>query len=121
MAHRGCADIIVAQGNHAVKGLANPQVSEGQIEIFHFPVRSYDQIENKIVKGGAAYENNRELPGVAGRTWRQRYQDLKRDSNLNSYYEECCHDESRRAEKLASGEILVDRRLSEHFATRLGR
>jgi hypothetical protein len=120
VAHRGCADIIVDQGNHAVKGLADPQVCEGQVEIFHFPVRSYDQIENKIAKGGAAYENNRELPEIVGRTWRQRYQDLKRDNNLNSYYEECCHDETRRAAKLASGEIVIDRRLSDHFATRLG-
>ena len=116
VAHRGRTDVVVAQGNHAVKGIDEPRILEDPLEILHFPVRSYPQIENKIAKGGAAYANNRELPAGVGLTWRKQYDDLKRDNSLRPYFEECYHDEARRAAKLASGEIILDRRLSEYFS-----
>lgn len=119
VAHRGHADIVVAQGNHAVKGMDKPQILEGHLEIFHFPVRSYAQIENKIAKGGAAYANNRELPAEVGQTWRKLYADLEQDKNLRRHFDECCHDEARWTAKLTSGEVIVDRRLSDHFSTKL--
>lgn len=119
VAHRGCADIVVAQGNHAVEGFATLQVCEGRVEIFHFPVRSYEQIENKIAKGGAAYESNKELPELVGRTWRARYRELKRDGDVRSYYDTCRYRREQLDAKLRAGDVVMDRRLSEHFAARL--
>ena len=41
-----------------------------RFEVFHFPIRTYRQFENKVAKGGAAYARNTELPVQVGGTWR---------------------------------------------------
>jgi glycosyltransferase involved in cell wall biosynthesis len=74
LAHRADPEIIVAQGNHKVNGAnLGERVDDGSIEILHFPMRTYGQFENKIIKGGRAYARNRELPQSTGRTWRRLY------------------------------------------------
>ena len=72
--HRAIADIEVDQGNHGVRRGGVPLGSvPGALRILHFPARSYRQFENKVVKGGAAYARNTELPTDIGRTWRELY------------------------------------------------
>ena len=115
IAHRGCVSVTVTQGNHKVEGVGSMQTAEGVVETLHFPVRSYAQIENKISKGGAAYERNQSLQN-AGVTWRTLFDDFKRDKNLKRYFAENHHDEMRIATRLAKGEIIEDRRLSKYFA-----
>jgi 2-polyprenyl-3-methyl-5-hydroxy-6-metoxy-1,4-benzoquinol methylase len=78
VAHRAHELVLVGQGNHeaswpGVGGTMDP----GPLEILHFPTRSPDQLENKIVLGGAAYERNTELPPEIGNRWRQLYEDHK--------------------------------------------
>jgi glycosyltransferase involved in cell wall biosynthesis len=74
LAHRADPEITVAQGNHKVEGAnLGERLDDGSIEILHFPMRTYGQFENKIVKGGRAYGRNRELPQRTGRTWRRLY------------------------------------------------
>lgn len=113
VAHRGSARVEVMQGNHTVKGIEDPLCADDLVEILHFPVRSYAQIENKIAKGGAAYERNTDLPRSAGRTWRELFEELKRDQNLNRYFHANLCDGRRLAEKLRLGELIVDRRLAD--------
>ena len=120
VAHRGSASVKVNQGNHKVIGLNNPQAIEGLIEILHYPIRSYQQIVNKIAKGGAAYGRNQELPVSMGITWRKLFEELQRDSNLNSFFEANFYDEKRLAEKVESGELLLDRRISEYLSRQSG-
>src|SRR5204862_8006505 len=55
--------------------------------ILHFPVRSYEQIERKIVLGGQAYARNRELPPEVGETWRRLYA-LYLEGGLPEWYAE---------------------------------
>ena len=75
IAHRAHPGITIAQGNHKVEGAAlGERLDDGSIEILHFPMRTYAQFENKIVKGGRAYARNRELPERTGRTWRRLYE-----------------------------------------------
>src|SRR5215212_2703990 len=75
LAHRAHPAITVAQGNHKVEGVdLGERLDDGSIEILHFPMRTYGQFENKIVKGGRAYARNRELPQRTGRTWRRLYE-----------------------------------------------
>ena len=63
LAHRAHPEVEVAQGNHKVEGAElGESLDDGSIEILHFPMRTYGQFENKIVKGGRAYARNRELP-----------------------------------------------------------
>jgi hypothetical protein len=116
VAHRGSPNVTVRQGNHSISGLGEQGIATDCIEILHFPVRSYAQIENKIAKGGRAYTRTTGLPENAGRTWRALYRDLERDGNIRSYYGECLYDAERLARALAEGELVVDRRLSDHFA-----
>jgi hypothetical protein len=64
----------VEQGNHQVYGASGPICETEDIEIFHFPIRTYSQYERKIQLGGAAYARNKVLHPLAGATWRALYQ-----------------------------------------------
>jgi hypothetical protein len=88
LAHRAHPQIRVVQGNHRLKGPElGAKLDDGAIEILHFPMRSYAQFENKIVKGGRAYARNKELPEKIGRTWRRLYETWEQ-GGLRSYYDE---------------------------------
>jgi hypothetical protein len=78
----------VAQGNHKVEGAQlGERLDDGSIEILHFPMRTYSQFENKIVKGGRAYARNRELPQRTGRTWRRLYETWEQ-GGLRDHYDQ---------------------------------
>ncbi len=116
VAHRGSTSVKVDQGNHSVQGLGDLRTNEGLIEILHYPIRSYRQIVNKIAKGGAACERNPALPASTNDTWRRLFEDLQRDSNLNSFFEANFYDEKRLAEKVETGELLLDKRVAEYLS-----
>lgn len=116
VAHRGSDCVKVEQGNHAVTGVKESYSVDGKIEIFHYPIRTKKQIENKIALGGAAYERNKKLSKSVGYTWRRLYDKLQRDGNLDRYFAENYYDKARIAEKLRSGEVVEDRRLAEYLA-----
>jgi glycosyltransferase involved in cell wall biosynthesis len=87
VAHRAHREITVVQGNHRVEGPdLGGRVDDGSIEILHFPMRTYAQFENKIVKGGRAYARNPELPQRTGRTWRRLYE-LWEQGELRDHYD----------------------------------
>ncbi|OWY60947.1 hypothetical protein B7486_66445, partial [cyanobacterium TDX16] len=74
--HRAHELVHVEQGNHGASwpgmgGTTDP----GPIEILHFPHRSPDQLEHKIVLFGEAYERNTTLPEGVGDRGRQLYAD----------------------------------------------
>lgn len=115
VAHRGNGAVVVHQGNHSVEGIGSLESISGLIEIFHFPIRSYIQLENKIVKGGAAYERNQELPSAIGGTWRELYKEYQLNNNIHDYYQKKMYVESRLMGELKSGDIILDARLSDYF------
>lgn len=109
--HRGAADIEVAQGNHAALRNGRPlAAAAAAITILHFPLRSYAQFENKIVKGGAAYDRNDRLPPRAGAAWRRLYE-LWRDGALEPYYRSQTPDDATIEAGLADGTLILDERL----------
>jgi hypothetical protein len=116
VAHRGAPSVDVAQGNHEVTGLPPGDKISGPIEILHFPVRSYRQIENKIAKGGAAYGRNTKLPPEVGSTWRRLYAELMARGDLRDHFASVQHDRQRIAARLAAGEIVEDHRLLRFLA-----
>jgi hypothetical protein len=71
-------------------------------------MRSYAQFENKIVKGGAAYARNRELPENVGRTWRRLYEVYERGELPAHYAESVVSDQSR-------DDLLTDTRLRNYL------
>ena len=98
LAHRADPEITVAQGNHKVEGAElGERLDNGSIEILHFPMRTYAQFENKIVKGGRAYARNSELPERIGRTWRRLYETWEQ-GELRDHYDQNVVGETPRAE-----------------------
>ena len=118
VAHRGSAKAKVSQGSHSVDGIGPLRKVDGLIEILHFPVRVYQQIENKIALGGAAYGRNHELPESAGRTWRKLYEDYQTDGNLQLYFANQFHNARRLDERINAGEIIKDTKLQDYLNDR---
>ena len=116
VAHRGTDTVEVSQGNHSVDGMGTLHMVEGVIEILHYPVRGYQQIENKIALGGAAYGRNRELPESAGGTWRKLYEDYQTQGSLELYFGDQFHNARRLEERINAGEIVRDTKLQEFFS-----
>lgn len=111
--HRGHGDVVVHQGNHSLSWDQPTLVAPSQpIEIFHFPLRTYAQFENKIRLGGAAYERNTELPPGIGRTWRSLYDELKAGT-LDAHYREQQLSVEQLARGLGDGTLVEDRRLCD--------
>ncbi len=114
--HRAFADIEVEQGNHSVRRNAHALVAESApITILHFPMRSYRQFENKIVKGGAAYKRNTCLPREIGSTWRQLYEVWQR-GELQAHYQAAVADEESIQRGLREGNYVVDERVKTLLA-----
>jgi hypothetical protein len=112
--HRGLEGVVVAQGNHAVSNAQGPvQARRAQdIEILHFPVRSYQQFEQKIVLGGAAYGRNTHLDPAVGGTWRSLYSDWQ-SGKLRDKYESQIDWTETAEEKVRSGRYVRDERLTD--------
>jgi hypothetical protein len=109
LAHRAHPEITVVQGNHRVRGAElGERLDDGSVEILHFPMRSYGQFENKIVKGGRAYARNRELPENVGRTWRRLYEIWQRGELPRHYAESVVSEPSRE-------DLVTDTRLRDYL------
>ncbi len=115
-AHRGCAGISVSQGNHRVSGFSTPNGRQADIDILHFPMRTYEQFINKIQKGGAAYERNVELPETVGITWRNLYKQLQENEGLQDYCAQHLYGTKKLRQALSAGTILEDRRLEKYLS-----
>ena len=116
--HRAHPDAVLAQGNHAVEapGLELERDREPLI-IFHFPLRTFGQFENKIALGGAAYERNERLPDGVGATWRTLYERY-RAGTLREHFEEHVLDEVEIEAGIREGRLIRDRRLREFLCSR---
>lgn len=112
LAHRAHPEIEVVQGNHRIKGPdLGSTLDDGSVEILHFPMRSYSQFENKIVKGGRAYARNKELPEKTGRTWRRLYESWEQ-GGLPAHYEASVVAEA------ARHDLIEDTRLRDYLEAR---
>jgi Glycosyl transferase family 2 len=116
LCHRGFPDVVVGQGNHdaTLDGRQLVAIS-APISILHYPVRTYDQLSNKIAKGGAAYQRNTVLPEEVGGTWRWLHA-LQTQGDLRATYDALALSEAEIAEGLASGRLLRDERLRDALA-----
>jgi hypothetical protein len=113
--HRALSNIEVAQGNHAV--LQNGDfvsAISAPITILHFPMRSYRQFANKVVKGGAAYARNKSLARSVGETWRWLYELWQRDE-LETYYRTFIRDQEALIAGLKDGSLIFDDRLKKFY------
>jgi hypothetical protein len=109
--HRAHPDVVVEQGNHGITGCdLAPFHGASPLLIFHFPLRTYGQFENKIINGGRAYQRNTDLHPSAGHAWRHLYQ-LYEKGELPAYYAGQEMSPSDIESGLRAGRYVVDDRL----------
>lgn len=115
--HIGSADVEVAQGNHFVN-LENgaPVPEELQLEVLHFPWRSWTQFATKVENAGRAYESNPDLQPSPNHHGMREYGRLK-DGSLLAYYVIRHPDADETERGLASGELERDERVSTSLAS----
>jgi hypothetical protein len=115
--HRGCGSVLVSMGNHNATlpdTHPNKKMTSTTMEIFHYPMRSFKQFENKIVKGGAALNNNTEIAYDIGDTWRILF-DIYKKEGLESYYQSQLFNDEQLQTDIASGSLVIDRRLTDYL------
>lgn len=114
--HRAAADTVVSQGNHAVHSAhLGPIVTDASLLIFHFPIRTFAQFENKIRLGGAAYARNNRLGSEIGSTWRMLHGRLVQGT-LRDYFDERVIGPTQLAAGIEAGSLIVDRRLHRYLS-----
>lgn len=103
--------ITVAQGNHSAEYQGSVTRERASIKIFHFPARSAQQFESKIMQGGEAYAKNKELPHEMGWHWRRWYK-MIRSAGLKVALADALPSRSSLLAGLADGTIVTDRTIS---------
>jgi len=116
--HRAMAAISVGDGNHVVTldGQAVPAPSCAGLEILHFPVRSYSQLERKVREGTEALASNKRVSSKVGSTWRHIYSEHMLGGTLPTYYDGLRPTPTALEAGLQSGELVNDRRLQQALA-----
>ncbi|MCW2924727.1 MAG: hypothetical protein JWM98_2131 [Thermoleophilia bacterium] len=116
--HRADPEVIVEQGNHAVRSPAWPAPPSGRspFTVLHFPERCFAQLDSKIRLGGAAYARNTTLDPSVGSTWRALYE-VQTAGGLRARYDAALPAEETLRAGIEAGSYVLDRRL----ATRLER
>ncbi|GAB5449587.1 glycosyltransferase family 2 protein [Gymnodinialimonas sp.] len=104
----------VTQGNHDARfsGWIRKIRTEDRITIFHFPFRSREQFERKIVNGGQAYMANLELTEASGWHWRRWYR-LIVEQGLDAALADALPSQEELREHLRAGRALEDARFRE--------
>ena len=116
VAHRAHSDVVIPQGNHWAELPGESKVVEHIIDIFHFPIRSYEQFTNKIIKGGQAYERNKTSAANVGGTWKKLYKEYQRNGLVSFYRKQSFS--ARQIEKdLRTGSLVSDCRLADYLRT----
>jgi Glycosyl transferase family 2 len=111
VAHRAAPAVEIDHGNHAAvaPGLG-PVVPLPIVEILHFPIRSYDQFERKVVRAGIGYEALESRPPEVGRDQLELLE-IHRRGKLHEHYARAKLSEAEIESGLAQGRLIVDRRL----------
>jgi hypothetical protein len=110
-AHRPHPKVVMAPGNHALSGAQlRPSPVTDMLEIFHFPMRDYEQFERKVVQIGTGYEM---LPDRSPGVGQDQLELLAvhRRGGLRDYFDAAVLDEEQCRQRLEEGSIVLDRRL----------
>lgn len=112
VAHRGSTEVEVAQGNHFVNIAQSEQVPPGfEIEVLHFPWRSWRQYSQKVRNTGESYDASPTLTPSPNHHGMRDYRRLK-SGTLRAHYV-ARHPTSAELEAgLAAGEFVPDTRIA---------
>ena len=117
VAHRPCPGVVVAPGNHSLQGTELLAVPAGEVlEVLHFPMRSHEQFERKVVQTGEGYEQMHDRSPMVGRD-QMALLELYRAGKLRQYYDGLAVDEGALERGLQMSTLVVDRRLDDFMRT----
>jgi hypothetical protein len=121
VAQRPAAAKSVAPGNHSlVRPVLDRAPDAGLVEVLHFPIRSFEQFERKVLNTGIGYELLQDrAPGIG--VDQLELLNVQRQGKLHDYYIAQCADRSEAPLLLDGRELLVDDRLQAFFAARPSR
>lgn len=88
MAHRPGKNVRVGQGAHDIYGLHGRCAATHGVTVHHYPVRSYEQFEAKVIRGGQVYAHY-QGPQAHGSHWRYWY-DQYQAGKLREVYDALC-------------------------------
>lgn len=84
--HRPSPSASVGEGNHRVVGVPGDVLEQPEgLTVWHFPYRSYEQYEKKIINGATAVQSNTSLSENTARHWRRAYEEYQRGDLRTSY------------------------------------
>ncbi|MCA1690384.1 MAG: glycosyltransferase family 2 protein [Actinobacteria bacterium] len=110
VAHRGDPDVVVAAGNHRLltNGL-RPMRMADLVEIFHMPMRTYEQFERKVVQIGEGYEQLADRDDGDGRD-QLKLLEVYRAGRLREYFDAHVQNEQELSAAVGAGRVVVDQR-----------
>lgn len=116
--HRAKPLAEVEDGNHGVRvaGRTLTMTPTSDLEILHFPIRSYSQFEAKIREGTEALERNHHISPEVGRTWRYLYHEHLVNGSLPDYYRNLIPDQTALENDLDRGVLIRDERIKSALA-----
>jgi hypothetical protein len=119
VAHRGDPAISIPTGNHRVENINICRTDAPVAEIFHYPIRSKIQLQNKILTGcKAVVENADKHPGAILGTWKHLYEEALIKGNFDAMLDAHTYDRKRIQLELKSGQLRRDPRLRDYFRQR---
>ena len=121
--HRAIDDAFIEDGNHQLSSISTPisYSDTKSIEILHFPIRSYWQLERKIRQGTKALECNSRIQKNIGETWRHLYWKHLKTYSLFEYYCNLRPDEICLQQRIAENTLIIDKRIQQHFSIDIAR
>lgn len=118
LCHRAVHDVVVRDGSHRILGTGLECAHEGgELEILHFPVRSYMQFERKIRHIAEGRAKNPETPAGTSKDKRALYETY-RDGRLPELYDKQVLRDGEIDEAIRAGRVSVDLRLRRFFYER---
>lgn len=105
----------VHQGNHSAEYVHRSSVSECDIVIYHYPVRSRLQFRQKILQGGSAYNRNPELAANVGWHWRRWYRKVQ-EGDIDTALADALPSSADLASGVRAGEIVRDDTMARDLA-----
>ncbi len=116
--HRATPEIEMAPGNHSIDAPDMAVAPDlGLLEVLHFPMRTFEQFERKVVNVGVGYER---LEGRAPEVGRDQLAllALQREGRLREHFDDLTVGGDGLDAALASGSLVVDTRLRDYMAAR---